>query len=169
MTSNWDRLLFCAAGGAAAIGALLRVAAAIPSILPDPHAREGLYMAVDLLLLFAIFGLFAHEPRLRRGLGSAGFALAVLGFVLIRTGPRLGPLGDYQAAAAILTGGLAIMGAALWRAAPWARAAGLAWIAALIAGLAGVALHSAPGLAAASLLFCVAFGLAAVALLRTST
>ena len=169
MTPTQDRRLFRAAGLASAAGALLRLAAAVPAVLPDPQAREGLYLSVDLLLLFALFGLFAHEPRLRRGPGVLGFVVAVAGFVLIRTGARVGVLGDYQAAALVLSVGLSIMGAALLGAGGWVRAAGLAWIAALVMGLAGAALHAPLGFLAASLLFCVAFALVALRLFTRTT
>jgi hypothetical protein len=161
-----DRHLLRAAGLASAAGAFLRLVAAVPAILPDPQAREGLYLSVDLLLLFALFGLFAQETRLRRGLGIIGFVASVVGFVLIRTGSRLGVLGDYQTAALLLSVGLAIMGAAMLGAGGWLRAAGLAWIAALATGVVGAALHAPLGFLVASLLFCLAFGLAALALLR---
>jgi hypothetical protein len=166
-TMTTDRILFRIAGVAAMAGALLRLVTAIPSILAGRQGREGLYLTVDLLLLFGLFGLFAHQARLRRGIGPLGFAIAVLGFVLIRTGPRIGAFATYEFAASVLAIGLAVMAASVIRVHGWMRATGAAWIASLVVGLVGAALRAPFGFLAASLLFCLGFAFAGMLLLAS--
>ena len=158
-----DRWLFRLAAGAALIGALLRAGSSLPLPL-DATGLEGLYLAIDILLVFSLFGLFAHEPRLHTALGVLGFVAAVVGFLLIRTGARVGDIGGYQLAAAVVSIGLALMGLALLRAGGWSARAGMAWLAALIVGLASSVFASAPGFTAAGLLVALGFAFAAGAL-----
>jgi hypothetical protein len=158
-----DRLLFRAAAVAALIGAVLRAVTTLPHLPLDEMGRETLYLGIDVLLIIGLAGLFVGEPRLRGTAGTLGFILAIVGFLLIRTGARVGVLGSYQVAAALVAIGLALMGVAMLRGGGWPRWAGLAWIAAFVVGLAG-ALGATLALAAAGLLVCLGYALAAVAL-----
>jgi len=161
-----DRNLFRAAGVAAGAGALLRLATAAPGVFRGEEPSERAYLCVDLLTLLSLFALFASQDRLRRGVGPWGFGIAVLGLILIRTGTRIGAFSTYEFGAAVLALGLALMGAMMIRSGRWATATGGAWIASLVVGLLGAALHAQAGFLAASILFALGLGLAAVVLLK---
>src|SRR5258705_12548149 len=91
-----DKTLLRLAGLACLAGAGLRAAGAFPSLHIPGQGTEALYFAVDLLLTLGLVGLFAGVARLRGWLGVAGFAGALAGFELIRTGERLGGGDAYQ-------------------------------------------------------------------------
>jgi hypothetical protein len=153
------------AGVAALAGAGLRIGAAFPALKIPALNGELLYFTVDLLLTLGLVGLFAGLAGFRTWLGSLGFAGAIAGFELIRTGDRLGGAEAYQRGSAILALSLAIAGVALARSPGVGRYAGAAWIASLAVGLAGTVFHWAQGFQVASLLFCLGFGLGGAGLL----
>ena|SRR5258707_596296 len=159
-----DKILFRLAGLACLVGAGLRTAGAFPALHIPGQGTEANYFAVDLLLSLGLVGLFAGIARLRTWLGVVGFAGAIAGFELIRTGERLG--GGYQSSSAILGLALAVAGLALVGGKSPVRWAGAAWLASLAVGLAGTALHWPMGFTAASLLFCLGFGLGGLVLLQ---
>ena len=161
-----DRRLLRLAGLAALAGAALRVVAAFPSAPVPGLTPEALYLSVDVLLMLGLVGLFAGVPRFRSVLGAVGFVGAVAGFMLVRTGERLGGTDAYQTAAAILAGALTVAGVALASGRGLIRWAGAAWIASFAVGLAGTLLHQEGAFLAASLLFCAGFGMGGVVLLR---
>ena len=159
---TWFRLAgLCAIGGA-----ILRIIAAAPSFRLSGQSAESLYLTIDGLLLIGLLGVFSASDRLRRGVGVVGFVISVAGFLLIRTGARVGALGEFQTAAAVLALGLAVLGGAALLERGLLRWMGAAWTASLVAGLAGAAAQVAASLLIAVLLFCLGFGLAGVSLLR---
>src|SRR4051794_17921644 len=103
-----DKTLLSLAGAAALAGAALRIAAAFPSVRIPYMGGETLYFAVALLLMLGLVGLFAGIGRFRSWLGVLGFAGALAGFALVRTGDRLGGGDAYQRSAAILGLALAV-------------------------------------------------------------
>jgi hypothetical protein len=161
-----DKTLLQLAGLACLIGAGLRAAGAFPALNLPGQGTEALYFAIDLLLTLGLVGLFVGVARLRTWLGVAGFAGALAGFELIRTGERLGGGDAYQRSSAILGLALAVAGLALVGGKGLSRYAGAAWLASLAVGLAGTALHWPLGFTAASLLFCLGFGLGGLVLLQ---
>lgn len=161
-----EALLLRLAGLAALGGAGLRLAAAFPALRIPGLSGEALYFTVDLLLSLGLVGLFAGSSRFRTWLGALGFAGALAGFELVRTGARLGGPDAYQRGSAILGLGLAVAGLALVQGKGLTRYAGGAWLISLAVGLAGSALHWPAGFLVASLLFCLGFALGGVALLR---
>ena len=163
MTS--DRSLFRVAGVAAGAGALIRLVTAVPGLIRGAELSERIYLGIDLLILLSLFGLFASQDRLRRGVGPWGFGIAVLGLFLIRTGSRIGPIATYTFGATVLALGLALMGAMIIRSGRWAAATGGAWIASLVVGILGAVLQSPAGFLLASVLFMVGLGSAAGMLL----
>ena len=161
-----DKVLLRLAGLACLAGAGLRAAGAFPSLHIPGQGTEAIYFAVDLLLSLGLVGLFAGIARFRSWLGVVGFAGALAGFELIRTGERLGGGDAYQRSSAILGLALAICALALVGGRGLARYAGVAWLASLAVGLAGTALHLAMGFTIASLLFCLGFALGGLVLLQ---
>jgi hypothetical protein len=159
-----DKILLRLAGVAAVAGAGLRAAGAFPGLGFPGQGTEALYFAIDLMLSLGLVGLFVGVGRFRTWLGVVGFAAGLAGFELVRTGERLG--GGYQSSSAILGLALAVAGLALLGGKGFVRYAGVAWLASLAVGLAGTALHWAPGFTAASLLFCLGFGLGGIVLLQ---
>jgi hypothetical protein len=154
------------AGLAALACAGLRLAAALPALRIPGLGSEALYFTIDLLLSLGLVGLFAGSSRFRTWLGALGFAGALAGFELIRTGARLGGPDAYQRGSAILGLGLAVAGLALVQGRGLTRYAGGAWLISLAVGLTGAALHWPAGFLIASLFFCLGFALGGVALLR---
>jgi hypothetical protein len=161
-----EAILLRLAGLAALAGAGLRLAAAFPATRIPGLSGEPLYFTVDLLLSLGLVGLFAGSARFRTWLGVLGFAGALAGFELIRTGDRLGGPDAYQRGSAILGLGLAVAGLALAQGRGLTRYVGGAWLLSLAVGLAGSALHRPAGFLVASLFFCLGFALGGVALLR---
>lgn len=161
-----DKILLRLTGLACLAGAGLRAAGAFPALHIPGQGTEADYFAVDLLLSLGLVGLFCGIARFRSWLGVVGFAGALAGFELIRTGERLGPAGSYQTSAAILGLALAVCGLALAGGKGLPRWAGAAWLGSLAVGLAGTALHLALGFTIASLLFCLGFALGGLVLLQ---
>ena len=96
-----DRKLSRTAAVAAATGALLRLATAIPGVVRGEEIRQRVYLSIDLMIMLSLVALFASQDRLRRGLGPCGFGIAVAGVVLLRTGTRIGAFATYQVSAAV--------------------------------------------------------------------
>ena len=161
-----DKILLRLAGLACLAGAGLRAAGAFPSLHIPGQGTEASYFAVDLLLSLGLVGLFAGISQFRGWLGVVGFAGALAGFELIRTGERLGGGDAYQRSSAILGLALAVCGLALIGGKGLVRLAGAAWLASLAVGLVGTVLHQAFGFTIASLLFCLGFALGGLVLLQ---
>lgn len=161
-----DKTLLRLAGAAALAGAGLRAAGAFPALHVPGQGTEALYFAIDLLLTLGLVGLFAGVAQFRGWLGVVGFAGALAGFELIRTGARLGGGDAYQRSSTILGLGLAVAGLALVGGRGLVRWAGAAWLASLAVGLIGAVLQWPLGFTVASLLFCLGFGLGGIVLLQ---
>ncbi len=126
-------LLFRAAGGAAIAAGVLRVLAALP-LIEGELTQEWLYTVIDILLLYAIMGIYVIRARRLGLLGFASFAVAVAALSFIG-GPDADPFGfsTYEEGAATLV--IAMVGLSL----AWLRAgerpllAPLLWFASAIA------------------------------------
>ena len=117
--------------------------------------------------MLTLVALFANQARLRGAVGTAGFLIAIAGFLLIRTGARAELPGGYHTAASAVSVGLALMGAALLLGGPWSNAVAAAWIAALAVGIAGAVLASPLAFMAAGVLVALGFAFTAPLLWRS--
>ena len=90
-------------GGIAAVaGGLLRVLAALPS-LAGLHNVQWLYLAIDWLLLLALFALYVRNAARLRRAGLAALCVAVAAICLIRSQASFGSWA-YPLGATALTG-----------------------------------------------------------------
>jgi hypothetical protein len=160
--------LFRLAAFAAIAGGLLRVASAFP-VLSDPVAREWLYTAIDVLLLFGLIGIYLDRAARLGFLGLASFAVAVAALSFIGA-PDADPFGfsTYEQGAATLA--IAMVGLSI----AWIRAGErplwgpLCWFGSVIA--AGVLAMAPPvadyGFMVAGILFGAGFAAGGLALLQ---
>ena len=136
-----DRSVLRLAGGATIIGAVIDIVAPFviyPHLVePQPHI---VYVAIDLLLMFGILGVWSTSQRAASLLGLGGFVLALLGVMLVRTSSAM-MFGEasYLIASSVWSIGMVVWAVDLLRAKTFRIAAGL-WIVALVIGLVGVAL-----------------------------
>jgi hypothetical protein len=161
--------LYRLAGVAAIAGGALRVLSSAPW-LEDPIAREWLYAAIDVLLLFGLMGVYLERAARLGILGLASFAVAVAALSFIG-GPDADPFGfsTYEQGAAALAIAMVGLSIAWLRAGERPYLAPACWFGSVIA--AGVlALLPAPlpdfGLPLAGALFGAGFVFAGVPLLR---
>src|SRR5262245_53339141 len=130
-----DAALVRVLGAAALLGGLLRIGSAFVPWAPDVAWLEALYLAIDVLLLFGLMGVFlAYRSRLGV-FGFVAFAIAEAGIASI-VGPDTVAFGidTYQAGVLVITAGLTLFAIQLLvrRAGPmWAS---LAWIGSAIIG-----------------------------------
>ena len=141
-----------AAGLMAASGGALRVVGAFVADAPA-QILARLYFVTDVCFVFGLFGLYAVRASRVGALGLVGFAVAVAGFLAIRSAQALHL--PYEAGAALALFGTAVFGASLVRAREGAVAAPTLWALAALGGVAS-AVTAAP---AASLFAGVCFGL----------
>lgn len=107
--------------------------------LADPWAHL-VYVLIDLLLLLGMLGVRSVSGRSTGAVGLAGFVLAIFGVMLVRTSSaRIFGEASYVIASSVWSIGMVIWAIGLLRAGRFRIAAGL-WIAALVIGLAGLAL-----------------------------
>ena len=164
MTIN-NRTLGTAAGVLSVLAAAVRLATIIPGWLASPAIAEQIYFGIDLLLTLGLIGMVVELDGFRTPIGMLGFLSALVGLLVIRTGPRLAGASAYQAGSALIAIGLAMAGVSLVRTRGLARTAGLAWIASLGAGL--IAANGlSVALTAAAVLFCIGFAAGGIALVR---
>jgi hypothetical protein len=138
------------AGIAAIAGGTLR---GVTAVLPATQtlAMHLTYLAIDLLLLLAIVGLYAYQREQIGGWGTLGFLLAVLGSgLLIIDDLFSATFALYPIAAVVFALGLGVLTLAAWRAHTLPRWITLIWLAAIIFGALGL------GVAALHLLFILA-------------
>jgi len=133
--------LWVLAGLAAVVGGLIDLVG--PLLYPhlaDP-ARQGVYVLIDVLLLFGLLGLQSAAGRQLGWPGLSGFVVAVTAVLLVRSSATqfLGPQ-TYMIAASLWSAGMVMMSACLLLSRAPFRAPALLWIAALGIGLAGLIL-----------------------------
>lgn len=157
------------AGAAVLLGVAIDVVAPFliyPRLVePQPHL---VYVLIDLLLLIGMLGARALSARATGLLGLAGFVLAVLGVLLVRTSSaEVFGAASYVIASAVWSIGMAVWAADLLRVRVLRLAAGL-WIAALLVGLAGLALKDhGPVAHMAKMTFLLGFVAVGVQLFKT--
>ncbi|WP_419318959.1 hypothetical protein ACN2C7_18605 [Caulobacter sp. ErkDOM-E] len=132
---------------------------------PWPHL---VYVAIDLLLLFGMLAVRSVSGRSAGPLALAGFVLALLGLMLVRTSSAsIFGEASYMIASSVWSIGMAVWSVDLLRAGGAFRIAAGLWITALVIGLAGLILKDQGPIAhVAKMAFILGFVAAAVDLLK---
>ena len=124
-------------GGLAAILAgVLRAAAAFLAAMEPSVALEWLYLLIDVLLLFGLFGVYAYQHAESGIWGVAGFLLAAIGLESIG-GPD-GEIGDvdiYTAGATLIGIGLVVLAVGSWRGQKLPRYVPTLWVLSTVVGM----------------------------------
>ena len=143
-------------GVAAVAGGLLR---AISPALADRPWAPMLWLAIDVLLLLGLIGLYARWAGATGRLGLALFVVCVAGVLTVRSQGAVP--GAYAAGAAVWSLGLAALGVRLLFVKRTPRIGPALWIAAVPAGLAGPL-----GMTVAGVLFGIGYAAAGAKLAR---
>ena len=163
-----SRTVLRLAGAATIVGAVIDIIAPFliyPRLVaPWPHL---VYVIIDLLLLFGMLGVWSASHRRASALGLTGFVLALLGVMLVRTSSaEIFGAASYMIASSVWSIGMVVWSIDLSRAKLFRIPAGL-WIAALVIGLAGVALKDhGPVAHVAKMSFIVGFIIAGLDLIK---
>ena len=166
-----DTALLRVLGAFAVAAGMLRIGSAFIPWAPDVLWLELFYLAIDLMLLFGLMGVyFAYRARIGI-LGFVSFLIAEAGIASI-VGPDTVAFGidTYYAGVLVITAGLTLFAIQLLltRAGPpWAA---LCWIGSAVVGIGATAGGSPSlGFVAGGILFGLGFVSAGVAMLRTTT
>jgi hypothetical protein len=159
------------AGVAAVVGGLTDLVG--PLLYPHlaEPARQAAYVLIDGFLLLGLLGVQWVAGRALGWPGLIGFVIAVAGVLLVRSSSAgIWGAASYAVASGLWSIGMAVIGATiLSRRAPFRMAAAL-WIAALVIGLAGLALKDqGPAHRLAAWCFALGFVAAGVILARTAS
>jgi uncharacterized membrane protein YsdA (DUF1294 family) len=163
-----NRTILRLAGAATIVGSAIDIVAPFliyPRLVdPQPHL---IYVLIDLLLLFGMLGVWSASQRSASALGLAGFVLALLGVMLVRTSSaQIFGAASYVIASSVWSIGMAVWAIDLLRTGVFRIPAGL-WIAALVIGLVGVALKDHGPIAhVAKMSFIVGFIIAGLDLIK---
>jgi hypothetical protein len=149
-------ITFRAGGAAAMAGGAMRIANAFTTGLLDGRTLGFLYLATDILLLLGLLAWYIARRGMLGTVGTVGFAVAVAGFLMIRSAGLFGAAGYLNAVGTLLLG-LAIMGlpVLIRREGPLVPPA--LWVLSLLIGLASF------GFPPLALLAGILFGLAFIA------
>jgi len=161
--------LFKLSGLAAIMGGALDIFRVLP-ILTDPIAREWLYTAIDILLVFGLIGIYLLRAERLALLGLASFAVTMAGLSFIG-GPDADPFGfsTGEQGMAVIAIGMAGFSLAWLRANERPLAPPLLWFGSVVAaGVLGMLPAPAPdyALKAATVLFGAGFIAAGLQLIR---
>ncbi len=157
------------AGVATLVGAAVDIVAPFliyPHLVePQPHL---VYVAIDLLLMIGMLGVWSASRAGASVLGLVGFVLGLLGVMLVRTSSaKIFGEASYMIASSIWSIGMVVWAVDLLRAKAFRISAGL-WIAALVIGLVGVALKDhGPVAHVAKISFIAGFVCAGLGLIKT--
>ena len=163
-----DRAVLRLAGAAVVVGAVVDIVAPFliyPRLVePQPHL---VYVAIDLLLMIGMLGVWSASRGAASVLGLAGFVLGLLGVMLVRTSSaRMFGEATYVIASSVWSIGMAVWAVDLLRARMFRLAAGL-WLLALAIGLAGLAMKDHGPIAhVAKMSFIAGFIVAGIDLVR---
>ena len=126
-------------GGLAAMlaGALRTAASFWPSAEPGV-TLEILYLVIDILLLFGIFGIYAFQHERIGWFGFVGFLLAVIGTAII-AGPdgTIGVVNMYAAGSLSVGAGIVFLAVGSWTARTLPRWVAILWIVSTVVGILG--------------------------------
>jgi len=162
--------LFRLAGLAAILAGGARIVTAFPWT-NDAVAREALYDAIDMLLLFAVMGIYFSRKDQLGALGFTSFAVAIAALSFIG-GPDADPFGfsTYEQGAYALAIAMVGLSLAWWRGGQRPLWAPACWFLSVIAaGVLDMLPSPLPsyGFTAAGILFGLGFLLAGVDLIST--
>lgn len=128
-------------GGLAAMlaGALRTAASFFPSAEPGV-ALEILYLVIDVLILFGIFGIYAFQHDRIGWSGFVGFLLAVIGLTII-AGPdgTIGVVKTYAVGSLSVGVGLVFLAVPSWTARTLPRWVATLWVVSTVVGVLGAA------------------------------
>ena len=164
-----QRTVLRLAGVAVLIGAAVDIVAPFliyPRLVePQPHL---VYVAIDLLLMIGMLGVWSASKPFASALGLIGLVLGLLGVMLVRTSSaKIFGEASYMIASSIWSIGMVVWAIDLLRAKVFRISAGL-WIAALVIGLVGVALKDhGPVAHVAKMSFIAGFVCAGLSLIKT--
>lgn len=161
--------LFKLSGLAAILGGMLDIFRVFP-ILTDPIAREWLYTAIDILLVFGLIGVYLLRAEKLALLGLASFTVTMAGLSFIG-GPDADTFGfsTGEQGMAVIAIGMVGFSIAWLRASEKPIAPPLCWFGSVVAaGALGMLPAPFPdyALKAATILFGAGFMLAGVQLIR---
>lgn len=164
-----DRTLYRLAGAAAVLGGAMRIAT---SFVPwdGSAAIEAVALAIDVLLLFGLMGIYLAHRAALGWLGFGVFVLAETGIASI-VGPDTVAFGidTYLAGVHAISIGLALLGIAMLVKRVETLAA-ICWIASLVVGAAGgFVAQAAAGFLIGGILFGLGFVAAGIALAMPAT
>jgi NAD/NADP transhydrogenase beta subunit len=130
---------------AAIAAGLLRIASGLTPAPVDPALAEALYLVIDLLFLFGLFGVYAQNAEAAGWTGLVGFAIAASGIAII-AGPESDPWGfsTYLFGSGLFLAGMAALSIGLIGARQWLWFAPFAWLAAFAAAIVGAASPQLP-------------------------
>ncbi|MBV9044730.1 MAG: hypothetical protein JO294_06375 [Alphaproteobacteria bacterium] len=149
--------VFQRAGGVSAIvGGVMRAAGSFAPAILSPSVQAVLYFATDIFLLLGVAGFWLKQRASLGFVGALGLGVFVAGILVIRVTNGA----EYQLGAAVALLGVTLYAASTLIARSAAPFAPVAWLAALVFGVAGM-LGFAP--AAMMLAAGVAFGIGFVA------
>lgn len=151
-------------GGIAALaGGALRVASTFTTHLLDPYTLTLTYLVTDVFLLFGLMGWYASRADKLGVNGVVGFAIAVIGILIIRSADLFPGYGYLIGATALLAGLVVMSIPTLIRRDGPVVAPGL-WLLSFLCGLASIAV--APLAIVSAVLFGAGFICAGIGLLK---
>jgi hypothetical protein len=142
-------------GVAAIAGGALRIANAFTQSTFDEHTLQLLYFATDFFFVLGLMGIYArHNARIGIA-GLIGFAVAILGFLVIRSSTlSFFGMGGYKFGATVVLVGLTMMSVCMLLSKSGSRWPALLWLLSLACGVAG----SVSGMGVAQIAAGIAFG-----------
>jgi hypothetical protein len=162
-----DRNLLRIAAAMAVTGGALRIADALLTGHFSGAALEPVYFLTDVLFLGGLLGLYLPRRDVLGWAGLASFALAAIGFLIIRSASLFGGVG-YILGASLVLGGTTALGVQLAIKGSQRVAAGI-WLAAFAIAVAGsCCVPQMREFDAAGMLYGIGFVAAGIALARQS-
>jgi len=151
------------AGVAALTGGALRIIAIFTTGTFAPQTLAWFYFLIDVLLMLGLVGWYVPRADRLGSIGLIGFVTAASAILLIRSAGLLGA-DTYQAGAALLATGVAVMSAAALLRRDKPLLAPILWLLCLTCGIAALAFK--PVAIAAFVLFGFGYVAAGIELLR---
>ena len=127
-------------GFSAIVAGLLRAGS---SFIPYLTTEQGiflevLYLITDVLILFALLGVYGYQHEKAGVWGFMGFLLALIGTAII-VGPdgSIGNMEMYVVGALMISIGVLLLGIGTWRADQLSRGVPILWILSTVVGIGG--------------------------------
>ena len=126
-------MLYRLAGTASILAGLLRAIDSFAFMFLTGSDTDRLFLVTDIFLLFGLIGLYASKHRSIGWAGLAGFAVAIVGIVMVRSAG--GIIDAYVYGAATVAVGVAVLGVAMLAGRTFSPVAPILWIVALAAAI----------------------------------